>query len=234
MWKVRFLGIDNGGFKFLKDLKDNVFSSKTQNLNNSKFVEYFIHILGHDNEKVTRILEIAEKELKVYVSVLKLNGYEGNLKPDYPCKINKNGTNTVFAFFEDKLNITDSIEVFVNGEVVHSSYQVKISNNKMLLENALANTTKKELLILLGCEQNWINAYKIYEILKKHLKCEAELKKYDELKYFAHSANSPGAIGIDNARHAVQPHQNPKKIANINTSYNKLVDLSLEFITQNT
>jgi len=233
MWEVRFLGIDEGGFKFLKDLQNDIFFSLSHNLNNSNFVEYFIRIVGHDSEEATKILEIAEKELKVYVAVLRLNGYEGNLKVDHPCKIHEDGTKTVYAIFDDKINITDSVEVSVNEEVVYSSYQGRIVNNKVLLKNALANKTNKELLILLGCEQNWINAYKIYEILKKQFKPESELKKYDELKYFAQSANSPEAIGIDNARHAVQSTQNPKIIAIIDDSYNKLIELSLEFINQN-
>lgn len=233
MWKVRFFGVDDSGFKFLKNLQSDLFSSKTHNINNNQFVEYFIHIVGHGNEEATKILEKAEKELKVYAAFLKLNGFEGNLKVDFPCKINDDGTETVYSFLKDTINITDNNEVSINEEVVYSSAQEVISNNEIFLRNVLADVTKKELMILLGYEHNWINAYKIYEILKKHFKSEAELKKCEELKYFAHSANSPEAIGIDNARHAVQYHHNPIKIANIETSYNKLIELSLNFIKQN-
>ena len=234
MWKVKLFGIDDSSFEFLTSLTKNVFCSHEHNLNNSKFVEYFILIEEHDNEEPVKILELAEKEIKIYISLLKINNYNCNLKIDYPCKINKNGSKTVYAFFEDKINISDSIEVSVNGETVYSSYQNKIEENKVILEKSLENSIKKELLILLGYEQNWINAYKIYEILKTYFKCENELKKYDNLKYFAHSANSPKAIGIENARHAIQANQNPKEIANLNTSFNALINLSLEFIKQKT
>jgi hypothetical protein len=232
MWKIRFFGIDDNGFQFLTDLKENVFCSYKHNLNNNKFVEYFILIEGHDSQEPEKILEIAEKELKIYISLLKINNYNCNLKIDYPCKINKDGSKTVYAFFEDKINISDSIEVSVNGETVYSSYQNKIEENKIILKKSLENSVKRELLVLLGYQKNWINAYKIYEILKTHFKCENELKKYDDMKYFAHSANSPKAIGIENARHAIQASQNPKKIANLNTSFNTLINLSLEFIKQ--
>jgi hypothetical protein len=233
MWKVRFFGVDDSGFKFLKILQSDLFSTKSHNINNNQFVEYFIRIVGHGNEEATKILEKAEKELKVYAAFLKINGFEGNLKVDFPSKINDDGTETVYLFLEDTFNITDNYEVSMNEEVVYSSAQEVISNNEIFLRNVLADVTKKELMILLGYEHNWINAYKIYEILRKHFKSEAELKKYEELKYFAHSANSPEAIGIDNARHAVQSHHNPIKIANIETSYNKLIELSLNFIKQN-
>jgi len=233
MWEVRFFGVDDRGFMFLKDLQSDVFSSETLNLSGSKFIEHFIRIVGHDDEVATKILEIAEKELQVYSAVLKLNGYGGKLKVNHACKIHEDGTKTIYDFFEERINVSDVLEVHENGEIAYSSYQEKISNNKVLLENALADKTKKELLVLLGCDHNWINAYKIYEILKTHFIGEAELKRHDELKYFAHSANSPEAIGVGNARHSVQSHQNPKKIANIDAAYNKLIVLSLDFIIQN-
>ena len=215
MWKVKFLGIDENGYRFLKELKDDLFSSETHDINSGVLIEHYVHVTGHDGEETTKILEIAENELKIYVALWRLNGYEGTLKVDHPCKINPDGSKTIYAFLEDKIYITDSFEVSTNGEVVYSSYQGKIKNNKEILEKALESESKKELLILLGYEQNWINAYKIYEILKNKFKSESYLKQYDALKYFAHSANSPEAIGIDNARHAVQSHQNPKKIADM-------------------
>lgn len=228
MWKVRFLGIDKNGYTFLKNIQNDLFSVETHN--NSNFIEYFIHIVNHENEEATKVLEIAEKELRIYISFLRLNGYESSLTVDFPCKINEDGTRQCTLFFEDKINVTDTVEVSINGEEVYSSYQSNIEKNKELLVKALKNESKRELLILLGYEQNWINAYKIYEILKTNFQDEAKLKKYGELKYFAHSANSPKAIGIDSARHAVQSHQNPKIITDLEISYNKLIELSLEYI----
>ena len=88
---------------------------------------------------------------------------------------------------------------------------------------------KQQLLVYMGKEENWINAYKIYEILKHHYTNEKELKKYPELSTFAHTANSPKAVGED-ARHAVQNTQNPKNIANLQISYKKLKELAMEFL----
>jgi len=234
MWKVRFFGIDEKGYRSLKDAKDNFFSSNSHGINDSNFIEYFIHIVGHDDDEPTRILEIAEEDLKLYNTFLMLNGYNYNLTVDYPCKINADGTSVVYAFFEDHINITNVIETSINGNMVYSSDQEKKDNNKKLLDKVLGNETKRELFILLGSEKNWINAYKIYEIIKCNFQNESQLKKYDELKDFAHSANSPKAIGIDNARHAVQTHDSPKIISDLDTSHKKLIDLSLEYINQNT
>jgi hypothetical protein len=80
-------------------------------------------------------------------------------------------------------------------------------------------------------EANWVNAYKIYEILKHNFKSEKDLKQYPELSTFAHTANSPNAIG-DEARHSVQKTDNPKIIANLEISYEKLKELSIKFLMQ--
>ncbi|MCW8929894.1 MAG: hypothetical protein OQL19_06625 [Gammaproteobacteria bacterium] len=65
MWKVRFLGIDKNGYTFLKEIKDDLFSSESHDINDSNFIEYFIHVADHDEEEATKILEIAEKELRI-------------------------------------------------------------------------------------------------------------------------------------------------------------------------
>ena len=232
MWEVRFLEVDAKGFELLNGLNCDVFTSVKHDVDNTHFVEHFIRFAGHDNDQPTKVLEIAEKHLKVYAAVLKLNGYEIRPKVDHPCKINEDGTRCIYLSLEDRIDIKDHLEISQNGEVTYSSIQAKNDLNKSLVANALADEDKKEILILLGEEHNWINAYKIYEILRKKFRNEKELKSYEELKYFAHSANSPEAIGISNARHAVQDHQNPKKIADLETSYKRLIELSVEYIAE--
>lgn len=231
MWKVRLLGIDDNGFNFLKDLSDDVFCSQK---NNGNFIEHFVCIKGHDDEEPEKILEIAEKELKPYIFILKQNGDAiSNLKLDLVCKVHGDGSDESYMFFKEIINFSDNLEIFENGEGIYSSNQDKIKKYKIILEKSSNNMIKKDLLILLGLEHNWPNGYKIYEILKKYYKPEPELKRHQELKYFAHSANSPDAIGKETARHAVQDTQNPKKISDLKTAYNKLIELSLKFITTN-
>jgi len=229
MWKVRLQGLDEKGYEFLYDLRKDMFSRKESSHKNNKYIEYFINIEGYDDTEPTKILEIAEKELRVYISVLKLSNHRFNLEVDYPCKVNEDGTIHGYLFFVDHINITDNCQMSVNG-IDTKLFDKNFDDIKSILNNALNDATKKELLILIGGEINWINSYKIYEILKKHYMKESDIKKYKELRYFAHSANSPEAIGIENSRHAVQPHENPKKTANLYDSFNKLSELSKDYI----
>jgi len=233
MWKVRFFGIDDESYKFLTELNGDIFSRKEVRHGGGKFVEYYLHLSGYDDIEPTKILVIAEKELSVYESLLKLNRFSPNARVDHPVKEDNDGTETVYMYFTDTISITDSVDVFINDENVYSSQNAKIEDSKVILNNVLSDNVKKELLILLGSEVNWVNAYKIYEILKKHHMDEADLKKVSELKYFAHSANSPNAIGVNEARHAVQSHKSPKKIADLNLAHSSLVKLSLQFIKNN-
>lgn len=232
MWLVRFHGVDERSFQFLQNLgTGDEFEFKIQDLGNgNKFTEYFICVKNHEGVAPSEILAIAETQFKIYAALLKINGYQWKTTLDSVTWVNVDGTLETYLFLEDKINTSDSVEVFINGEIIFSSENANLEKNKILLGCALADTVKKELLILLGEEENWVNAYKIYEILKTHYKTEKELKKFSELESFAHTANSPNAIGVQNARHSVQSNNNPKKIASLETSYRKLIELALDYI----
>jgi hypothetical protein len=61
-------------------------------------------------------------------------------------------------------------------------------------------------------EHNWINLYKVYEIVNKDAgkkKIEQWITK-DKISQFTHTANSQSAIG-DDARHGVDKHTPPKE-----------------------
>ncbi|MBD0310580.1 MAG: hypothetical protein ICV80_21520, partial [Microcoleus sp. T1-bin1] len=61
-------------------------------------------------------------------------------------------------------------------------------------------------------EPNWINLYKVYEIVKKDAgkkKIEQWIIK-DKIRQFKHTANSQSAIG-DDARHGVDHNDPPKE-----------------------
>ena len=228
MWKIRFFGIDDKCYNFLKQINGDIFSRQDIFCDSLSFVEYHLYLSAYNDVEPTKILEIAEKELLVYESLLKINGFSPNVRVDHPSKIKEDGTETVYMYFTDELRVTDS--VFIDSEHV-SSFQCQSSEDcRIIIDIVSSDSLKKELLILLGLEVNWINTYKIYEILSKNYTKERELKKFTELKYFAHSANSPDAIGIDEARHAVQSGQSPKKIANLKSAHTVLTRLSLQFI----
>lgn len=177
-----------------------------------------------------RILEIAEKELSIYESLLKINGFTSDIRVDHPTKINEDGRETVYMYFTDTIKVTDSVYEFINGNHIYSPQNESVEDSKVILNKISSNNIKKELLILLGLEANWINAYKIYEILNKHHMKDKDIRKIAELRYFTYSANSPNAIGVNQARHAVQSQQNPKEITNLKLAYSSLVALALQFI----
>ncbi|MBD0394812.1 MAG: hypothetical protein ICV52_13425, partial [Microcoleus sp. C1-bin4] len=61
-------------------------------------------------------------------------------------------------------------------------------------------------------DRNWINLYKIYEIVEKNAgkkKIEQWIIK-DKIRQFKHTANSQSAIG-DEARHGVDHNDPPKE-----------------------
>lgn len=230
MWKVRFFGIGFNEYEFLTSIKENVFSKNDISHGGGIFTEYYFNVDNHDQEAPANVLALAEEELKVYRSILNLSNYNCEIKVDHPVKIEGDGTETSYMFFYEKLSISCSFSASVNGVLHTSSEEEKKELAKQILENSLSNSKKKQILILISQDINWINAYKIYEIIRENYQGEKTLKSYKELKSFAHTANSPNAIGLENARHGVQSHQSPNEIAILEDSWRKLKELALEYI----
>lgn len=65
-------------------------------------------------------------------------------------------------------------------------------------------------------EHNWINLYKVYEIVKKDAGKKNKIDRIkqwidkDKIRQFTHTANSQSAIG-DDARHGVDQNDPPKE-----------------------
>lgn len=230
MWKVRILGLDEKTFEFLMKFDPGSFSSNNFRHNQAAITEHYLQVGDQYDTDATVVLVNAEEQLKTYRSILNLCGYRSELKIDHPVRLEEGGKETVFLSFTDELRVSDFGDALVvNGKPINS-VDSSVEFAKKILRSVRSDSTRRELLVLLSSDVNWINAYKIYEILKSNYMAESDLKNLPELKYFAHTANSPHAIGVEEARHAVQSHQSPRKIADLKSAHAKMVQLSVKFI----
>ncbi|MCJ8326244.1 MAG: hypothetical protein MJK08_03995 [Campylobacterales bacterium] len=229
MWHIKLNNIDENSFIILKSiLNDNIFC---KNIKFPKHVvkEYYLKLENDLISSAPEALSIGEDEIKLLSSILNLYHYNNKITVDCPYEIDSEGTRTMHLTFVDEINIADSLNINSNNELFFSSEEEKKDNMIKMYNESKNSEVKQQLLRYINIEKNWINAYKIYEILRANFKTEKELKAMPELKTFAHSANSPKAIG-DEARHAVQNKKSPKITANFKNSYLKLISLSIEFI----
>ena len=228
MWHIKLQGFDENIFKTLKTiLNDRIYKKEIEKYN---ITEYYLILDEQHISSAPEALSIGEKEIKLLSSILKLLNIKNNISVDIPYEVNEDGTRTGYLSFSDTVYITDELKIYSNNSLIYSTEEETNKLMQDIYSKSLTSDIKKKLLIYLGKETNWINAYKIYEILKHYYLDEKELKKIPELSTFAHTANSPNAIGED-ARHGIQTHDNPKNIANLESAYNKLKDLAIKFLT---
>lgn len=231
MWHVKLNNIDEKQFEIIKSLINDKIYSKSYNINDQEYKEYYFIPEDQEIESSPQALSNGEDEIKVLISLLSVFGYENNIAVDCPYEIHSDGTRTGYLTFVDKINVTDDVRLYSNNELLYSTEEEKQKNIKDVYSNIINSGIKQQLIIHLAKKVNWVNAYKVYEILKHNFKSEKDLKQYSELSTFAHTANSPNAIG-EEARHAVQNTDNPKNIANLEISYKKLKELSIKFLMQ--
>ena len=220
MWQVRLSGIQTDSFKFLSELTENYFSKEEVIIDGNIYCFYYFHLTEPCNSKPSEVIDFAKKELLVYKSFLMINNFSSNIQCNQLLEVMTDGNENIHMIFQDTINVTDSFDMYVNNEHAYSSEKSKLETSKQILNNIQSNKVKKELFKLISTEISWANTFKIYEILKNH----------EELRNFAHSANPPEAIGINEARHAVQNTKSPKKIANLPLAHQILVNLSLQFL----
>jgi hypothetical protein len=230
MWKVRILGLDEKSFGFVMKFDPECFSSNNFPHGEATITEHYFQMGDQYGADATIVLVHAEEQLKIYRSILNLSGYKSELKVDHPIRIEEDGKETIFLSFIDELCISDFVDALVVDGESFGTEDRSVEFAKKIIASVRSDPTRRDLLVLLTSEVSWINAYKIYEIIKSNYIPESDLKKLPELKYFSHTANSPEAIGIEEARHAVQSHQSPRKIADLKSAHSRLVQLAVEFI----
>lgn len=226
-WHIKLNNIDEEQFKALQDIANEKIYFKSFSVHK----EYYLILENQEIKSAPEALSKGEDEIKLLASILNLYGYKNNITVDCPYEIHSDGKRTGYLTFVDEINFTDEANIYSNNELAFSTKEEKKQSMKDIYTKSKNCTIKQQLLIYMVKEGTWVNAYKIYEILKEQYITEKELKKYSELSTFAHTANSPKAIGED-ARHAVQNVQNPKNIANLQASYKKLKELAIRFLIE--
>lgn len=229
MWHIKLSNIDEEQFEVIENVISKRIYFKSFQIEEHEYREYYLILENQEIKSAPEALSKGEDEIKILASILNIFDYKNNIIADSPYEIHPDGTRTGYLTFVDKINITDEVNIYSNNELIFLTKEDKKKNIKEIYSKSKDSKIKKQLLVYMAKDESWINAYKIYEILKHHYKKEKELKKYSELSTFAHTANSPKAVGED-ARHAVQNTKNPKNIANLQISYKKLKELAIEFL----
>ena len=230
MWHVKLNNINEAQFDVIKYVINDRIYCKPYQIDEDTYKEYYLVLENQEVTSVSEALTQGKDEIKILASILNNHNYKNNITVDFPCEIHAKGTKTIHFTVVDKINISDVlISIHSNNTLIFSEEEEKKKSIKNMYLKSKNSQIKKQLLIYMDKEKNWINAYKIYEILKHYYKKEKELKKYPELSTFGHTANSPKAIG-EEARHAIQKNDNPKNIANLQISYKKLLELAGIFL----
>jgi len=160
--------------------------------------------------EATKLLEYISAVAKIYFP-----GFE-RLKPDYICEVDEEGKRH------------NRVELLVVTMAVLDSFSIKLEGGqdiipilgfdswrKLAEEDKIVKDVFRQ---FREFDHNWINLYKIYEIVKKDAAGEINKKidrieqwiTKDKIKQFKHTANSRRAIG-DDARHGVYEKDPPKE-----------------------
>lgn len=111
-------------------------------------------------------------------------------------------------------------------EEFHPADPVKQWSTLALMNDAIANVFR----ILAGGTLDWVNLYRIFEIIGGDVGRSDSIATNgwatkESMRLFKHTANSPGALGID-ARHGAettQPPTNPMTISEARTLINSII-----------
>lgn len=132
------------------------------------------------------------------------------LKPDIICEVDEEGKRQRWVALSATISVDSSsfsIQLEGGQDIIRNlefeSWR-KLAEEDEIVKNVFRQIT--------DFEHNWINLYKVYEIVNKDAgkkKIEQWITK-DKISQFTHTANSQSAIG-DDARHGVDKHAPPKE-----------------------
>ena len=132
------------------------------------------------------------------------------LKPDIICQVDEEGKRQRWVALSATISVDSSsfsIQLEGGQDIIRNlefeSWR-KLAEEDEIVKNVFRQIT--------DFEHNWINLYKVYEIVNKDAgkkKIEQWITK-DKIRQFKHTANSQSAIG-DDARHGVDRNYPPKE-----------------------
>jgi hypothetical protein len=132
------------------------------------------------------------------------------LKPDIICEVDEEGKRHRRVALSATISVDSSsfsIQLEGGQDIIRNlefESWMKLAEEDEIVKNVFRQIT--------DFEHNWINLYKVYEIVNKDAgkkKIEQWITK-DKISQFTHTANSQSAIG-DDARHGVDPNDTPKE-----------------------
>jgi len=133
------------------------------------------------------------------------------LKPDMIYEVDEEGKRQGRRALSATINVGSSCSVSIQlegGQDIIRNLEFE-SWRKLAEEDEIVKNVFRQ---ITDFEHNWINLFKVYEIVNKDAgkkKIEQWITK-DKISQFTHTANSQSAIG-DDARHGVDKHAPPKE-----------------------
>ncbi|MEM1169194.1 MAG: hypothetical protein AAGJ08_09025 [Cyanobacteria bacterium P01_H01_bin.35] len=151
------------------------------------------------------------------------------LQPDVVCEIDETGKQTCEHNLKAHCNIVDPIRLLIDveiqgkGQYLPFEYHVK----DLLLLTKEDEQVKKVIHLLTSYEHNFINLFKIYEIIQGEVGSKITDDGWVTKKKvcnFTRTANHPDAIGYE-ARHGISTKEPPKNPMSLSEAQNLIIDV---------
>lgn len=162
------------------------------------------------------VMEVSKKILAMLNGAARL-AFGGNPELSESCIIERfaDGTEKLHLHLFDTVNLRTSDELVVTDSDGKKVAEYKPADPIMgWLAAGLSDDSVGKVLRLLAQEQNWVELYRIFEVVENDMGGIDNIVEFDlfskgQLKLFKHTANSPGAVG-DDSRHGKETTQPPK------------------------
>jgi len=148
------------------------------------------------------------------VAMISFPGFP-RLKPDTICEVDEEGKRHNRVALSATINVGSSCSVSIElegGQDIIPSLEFE-SGRKLAEEDEIVKNVFRQ---ITDFDHNWINLYKVYEIVKKDAGKQNNIDRIQQwitkkkISQFTHTANSQSAIG-DDARHGVDEKDPPKE-----------------------
>jgi hypothetical protein len=137
------------------------------------------------------------------------------LKPDIICEVDEEGKRQRWVALSATINVGSSCSVSIQLEGGQDIIPILEFDSwrKLAEEDEIVKDVFRQ---FRDFEHNWINLYKVYEIVKEDAGKKNKIDRIEQwiakkkISQFTHTANSQSAIG-DDARHGVDRNDPPKE-----------------------
>jgi hypothetical protein len=229
-WFVRLKGIDVETERLLESLNSPVFCLTRKEdgffLKSNEFGSL---------DKKEDVLEKAKEIVSWLNGTAAVTGRQTNLEVDESyLQLDKDGKRQHFVRKVLEVPVP-SIRVSVTVDGVPVELQNPITT---WIESAQKDDNVAKVLRLFGKVLNWVNLYRIYEVIESdvggiHNIVKGNWATNNEIKRFKHTANNPGVAG-DDARHGKQTTQPPPKPMSLSEAKSLVKSIFQKWIEEKT